>query len=112
MPGWYRDQFVFRISQRGQLATKDAAGVNVDGVIQPFWLRDGRVTVNHPRLAPILFGPRVANRKTKLVRLASGLSEQRKFADLARAAPLHFFLHAGVSDHQLAVVEHVMADQS
>ena len=71
-----------------------------------------RVAVDHHRLAAILRGPVVADRQAELVGLAGGLAVEREVAHLARAAALHLLLHAGVRHHQLAVVEHVMADQA
>ena len=63
------------------------------------------------RRAAVLGRPVVADGQAELVGLAGGLAVQRELAHLAGAAALERLLEAGVGDDQLAVVEHVMADE-
>ena len=70
-----------------------------------------RVSVHDHRAPAILGCPVVANGETKFVRLAGCLAEESKVSNSSRAAALHFLLHAGVCDDQLAIVEHIVADE-
>jgi hypothetical protein len=45
LPGGNRNQFLFGITQGGQLSTEDAARIDVDGAIEPFRFGHRRVAV-------------------------------------------------------------------
>ena len=110
--GWDRDELLLRVAQGGELAAEDAAGVDVDRAVEPVRFGDRRVAVDDHRRAPVFRRPVVAHRQAELVRLAGRLAVQGEVPHLARAAPLHLCLHAGVGNDQLAVIEDVMADQA
>ena len=86
-------------------ATEDAAGIDVDGVVEPERLGHRRVSVDDESLAAIVRRPVVADRQAELIRLAGGLAVEGELANRARAATLHLLLQAGVGDDQLPVVE-------
>ena len=67
------------------------------------------MSIHNRRRAAILGGPVVAHRQTKLVRLASRFSEQRKLAHRARTAALHRLFHARVGNDEFAIIKQVMA---
>ena len=81
------NEFLLGITQRGQLAAKDAAGVDVDRAIQPFGFGHGRVAVHDHRLAAIFRGPVVAHRQTELVGFAGCFAEQREVAHRPEPRP-------------------------
>jgi len=107
-----RNDFFFRIAQRGEFPTKNAASIDVDGAIEPLRLRNRGVAVHDYRRTAIVGGPVVANGQTELVNLAGGLAEQGEVPDFAGAAALHFLLHSGVGDDQAAFVKNIVADES
>ncbi len=105
------DQFALGVAQRGEPAAEDAAGVQADGVVEEARHRHGRVPVDHQRLAPVLLGPRVAHRQAVLVGLPGGVAVEGVRSDPAGGAAVVLLRQAGVADHQLAVVQQVVADQ-
>jgi hypothetical protein len=72
----------------------------------------GGVAVDDDGAAAVLAGPVVADGEAVLVGLAGGLAVQGELADGAGAAALQALGEAGVGDDQLAVVEHVVADEA
>ncbi len=109
--GRHRDQLALGIAQRGEPPAEDAAGVDAERVVLPDRVHHGRVAVDDRGPAAIVLRPRVPHGQPVLVGLAGGLAVQRELADPAGGPPLVRLLQAGVRDHQLAVVEHVVADQ-
>ena len=105
------DELPLRVAEGREPAAEDAAGVDVDGAVEPLRLGDRRVPVDDHRPAPVLAGPVEADRQAELVGLAGRLAEEGEVADLARAPALHLLLHPGVGDDEVAVVEDVVADQ-
>ncbi|CAO0834319.1 hypothetical protein SMICM17S_01117 [Streptomyces microflavus] len=61
--------------------------------------------------AAVVLGPRVAHGQAELVGLAGGVPVQRVRADPARSAAVVLLGQSGVADHQVAAVQHVVADQ-
>ncbi len=108
----HRDQLPLRVPERGEAAAEDAAGVDVDGAVQPLGLGDGRVAVDDHRVPPIFGGPVVADGKAELVRLAGGLAEERELPHPRRTPALQLRLHARMGHHQFASVEDVVAHQA
>ena len=106
------DDLPFRVAQRRQLASEDAAGVDVDGAVHPLRFRNRSVAVHHRRLSAVGRGPVAAHRQPELVGLAGGLAVEGELPHPPRGPSLEGLLEAGVGDHQLAAVEHVMADQA
>ena len=107
-----RHQRQLGIPQRGQLAAEDAAGVDVDGAIEPLGLRHRRVTIHDERLPSVLGGPVVAHREAIGIGLPGGLAVEGKLPHPRRGTPLQTRFHAGMGDDELPVVEHVVADQA
>ena len=107
-----RDELALGIAQGSQAAAEDAAGVDIDRVIQPLGPRHRRVAVDDRRLSVVLGHPVVAHGQAKLVGLARRLAVEGERAHLARAAPLHRFLESGMGDDELAIVEDVVAHQA
>ena len=105
------NQFFFGITQCRELSAENAAGINVDGAVQPFRFGHRRMPINHHRRPAIFSRPIVAHRQSKLVGFAGRLPEQRELPHCARAAPLHGFLHASVGDDELAIIEDIMAHE-
>ena len=112
LEGWHRDQLLLGPAQGRQPAAEHAAGVDVDGAIEPLRLRNGRVSVDHAGTSAVLGRPVVADGQSELVGLAGRFAEQGEVPHLGRPAPLHLRLHAGVRDHEPAVVEDVVADEA
>ena len=79
------DELALGVAQRGQPAAEDAAGVDVDRVVQPLGLGDRRVAVDDRRRAAVLGRPVVADRQAELVGLAGRLAVQREVAHRARS---------------------------
>ena len=52
----------------------------------------------------------MADRQTEFIHLARGLAVEGEIADASGAAALHLLFHSGMRHHQLAVVQHIMAD--
>ena len=107
-----RHELALRVSQRGQLAAEDAAGVDVGRVVQPLGLGDRGMAVDDHGLAAIVGRPVQADRQPELVGLAGRVAVQGELAHGARAAALHLGLEPGMGDDELAVVEHVVADEA
>ena len=105
------NEFLLRIAKCGELAAEHAAGINVDGAVQPFGFGNGSVAVNDRRLPTVVGGPVISDLKTKLIHFAGSLSEQCKVADFAGTAALHLFLHARMSNNETAAIENIVADQ-
>ncbi len=110
--GGDRHELLLRVAEGGELASEDAAGVDVDRTVQPVGLRDRRMTVDDHRLAPVFRRPVEADGQAELVGLAGRLAVEGEIPDLARAPPLHLLIHPGVGDHELAVVEDVVAHEA
>ena len=106
------DEFFLWIAESGELAAVDAAGVNVDGAVEPLGFGNGSVAVYDDGLAAIIAGPVVADGQAEIVNFAGGFAEEGKVANRRGAAALHFLLHAGMSDDETAAIENVMADES
>jgi len=111
LPGWYGYQFPFRIAQRSQLPTKDAASIDIDRAVEPFGFGHRRMAIDHHGRPSVFRRPVVSHRQAKLVDFAGRLTKQRKIPHCRRAAPLHGFLHASVRNDQLAVIQDVMTHQ-
>ncbi len=109
--GRNRHELAFRIAQGRQLAAEDATGVDVDRLVEPLRKRNRRVTVDDGSSAAIILGPVAPNRQAQIVGLARRFTIECKVAHPARGAALHRLFHSGMGDHQLAVVEHIVADQ-
>ncbi len=78
----HRHQLLLGIAQRREPPAEDAAGVDVDGAVEPLGLRHRRVAVHHHRRAAILRRPVVADRQPELV--ASRPSSRRRARSRAR----------------------------
>ena len=104
-------QLFFRIAERGQGAAEDAAGVQVDGVVQPLGPGHGGVAVRDDGFTPVVGGPVVADGQAELVGLAGGLAVQGELTHGAGGAASQVGAHAGVGDDQAALVEHEVAHQ-
>ena len=87
-------QLALRPAQRGQLAAEDAAGVDVDRVVEPFGLRHRRVAVDDGRRPAVVDRPGAADRQPELVGLARRLAVQGELAHAAGAAALVALGHA------------------
>ncbi len=109
--GGHRHELPLRPAQCGQLTAEHAAGVDVRCAVEPFRLGNRRVAVDHCRPAAILGSPIAADGQAELVGLARRFAVKGELPHLARAAPLHLLFHAGMGDHQLPVVQYIMADQ-
>ena len=70
-----------------------------------------RVTVDDRSAAPVILGPVAANGQPQVVGLAGCFAVECEVAHPARGAALHRLFHSGVGDHELAVVEYVVAHQ-
>ena len=81
------DELLFRPAKCRQPSSEDAAGVDVDGSVQPVRFDDGGVTVGHRRAPPILGGPIRPNRKAVLIGLTGRLAVERELPNAARARP-------------------------
>jgi hypothetical protein len=99
------------VAEGGEGSAVDAAGVDADRSVEPLGLGDRGVAVHDDRPAAVLAGPVVADGEAVLVGLAGGLAVEGELADGTGAAALQALLEAGVGDHELAVVEHVVADE-
>ena len=110
--GRHRHQLTLGIAQGGQPPAEHAPGVDADGPVQPLRLGDGRVAVDDHRRAAVVLRPGITNGQAVFVRLPGRVAVEGKVPHLARAASLHVGGQAGVRDDQLAVVEHVVADQA
>jgi len=106
------DEFPFRITEGGETTAEDAAGVDVDRAVKPFGFGDWCVAVDDHGLAAVFGGPVVAHGEAEFIGFAGGFAVEGEFADGAGAPSLHAFLHAGVSDDELAVIEHVVTDET
>ena len=106
-----RDELLFRVAECGESATEHAAGVDADGPVEPDGLGDGRVAVDDGGPAPVVLGPRVPHREPVLVGLSGGVAVEGEGAHRARGPALHVLGQSGVGDHQVALVQHVVADQ-
>ena len=71
------------MTKRREMFIKDAACVDVDGVVQPERFRHRRVPIDDQGFAAVVRSPVIANGQAELIRLACGLTEQRKLADCA-----------------------------
>ncbi len=106
------DDILFGIAQGRQLAAEDAAGVDVQCMVQPFDLRHRGVPVDQHGLAAIVAGPVMADRQAEFIDLAGGLAIHGEAADARRAAADIMFLQAGVGYGQSAAVEDIVAHQA
>ena len=79
----HRNQLLFRISQRGQLAAEHATSIDTDRAVQPFGFGHGRVSVNHDRFARDIRRPSCTDRQTKLVSLARSFTVQGEVSHLS-----------------------------
>ena len=68
--------------------------------------------VDNRGTATVFGRPVIANWQAELVRLARGLAIEGEVPDPAGSAPLHLLAQPGVRDHELAVVQHIVADQA
>src|SRR5207245_926702 len=100
------------IAQRGELTAEDTASIDIDGVIEPFWLGHGSMTINNHSAATILCCPVVAYGQAKFVGFASCLAIEGKLTYGARGTALHGLFHASMCNHQFAIVQHAMADET
>ena len=107
-----RDGYEFQlgIAQGRQFAAKDAAGVDVDRVVDPLRPRHRGVSIDDAGAAPVLGRPIAAHRQAKFVLLAGRVPVQGKRPHGPRGATGHFLLHAGVRHHQRTLVEDIVAD--
>jgi hypothetical protein len=112
LPRRNRHQLAFGITKRREFPAKYATRVDVDRPVQPLGLRNRSVTVDYYRSTAILGSPVASHREAKLIRFTCCLPIQREIADLSRPTALHLFLHPSVSNHELAVVEHIMAHKA
>ena len=111
LPGRNGYQFPLRVAQRSQLSPEDAAGINIDRTVQPFRFRHRRVAIDHHGRAAIFRRPIISHWQAKFIGFAGRFAEQRKIAHRPGTTALHGLLHARVGNHQLAVVQDVVADQ-
>ncbi len=105
------DQLSFRPAKGGQLAAKDAAGVDAEGVVDPLRLEHGGVAVDHGRFAAIVGGPVGADRQAERVDFTGGLAVEGELAHRAGATADHLGLETGMRDRQATAVEPEMAAQ-
>jgi hypothetical protein len=70
------------------------------------------VPIYHHCWPAIVGCPVVTDRQSEFVDFTCGFAEQRKIANFARPAPLHFVFHSRVCHYQLAAIKNIMADQS
>ena len=62
-------------------------------------------------LTPVFRRPVKPDWQTELVSLAGSLSVEGKVPNLTGAPPLHLLFHPGMGDHELAVVEDIVAHE-
>ena len=107
--GWDGDQLPLRVAQGGEGAAEGAAGVDVDGAVDPLWLRHGRVAVHDRRPATVSRSPVVPDGQAELVRLPGRLPEEGEVPHPARGPALKRLFQPGVGDYQVAAVQDVVA---
>jgi hypothetical protein len=78
-----RDEFLFGIAESCEPAAEDAAGVDVNGAIEPFGFGNGSVTVDDHRGTAIVSRPVVADGEAEFVDFAGGFAEESEVADFA-----------------------------
>src|SRR5207249_5412974 len=105
------DELLLRVAECGERAAEHTARVDIDRVVEPLGLADGRVPVNDHCGTAVVSGPVQADGKPELVGLAGRVSVEGELAHPARGAPGVLGLHPAMGDDELAVVEHVVADQ-
>ena len=109
--GRHGDEIHLGVAQGGEAAAERAAGVDVDGAVDPTRLRHGRVPVDDAGLPAVLRGPVVTDHHPELVRLAGGLAEEGEVPHPARRPALEPLLQARVGDHETPPVQDVVADE-
>ena len=107
----YGDQFFLGVTQGGKLPPENAAGIDVDGAVEPLGLRYGGMAVDHPCLPTVFRRPVVADRQPVFIRLPGRFPVGAEGPDGPGAPALHLFAQSGVGHYQFAVVEYVVTDQ-
>ena len=109
--GGHGDQLALGPAERRELAAEHAAGVDVDGVVDPLGLGHRGVAIDHRGLAAILGGPVEADGEAESVDFAAGFAIKRELAHGARTAADQLLLETGMGDGEAAAGEPVMAAQ-
>jgi len=104
--------FVFRVTESGEIAAKDATGVDVDGAIEPARIADRSVAIDDEGLATVVGGPVETHGETVFIFLAGGVSVEAHFANGPGAASDHFFFDSGVGHDEAALVEDKVGDEA
>jgi hypothetical protein len=71
-----RDHFLFRITKRCELASKNTPCIDIDRSIESLRLGDGSVSVNHHRTTAIFGCPVVTNGQTVFIGFTCRLSKE------------------------------------
>ena len=109
--GRHAQHLALGVAQGRELAAEAAAGVDVEGAVEPLGLQHRDVAVHHRGGAAVVQGPVGPHRQAELVDLAGGLAVEGEGADRPRGAPLVGLFQAGVGDHEAPLVQHVVGHQ-
>ena len=85
--GGHGHQLALGVAQGGEAAAEHAAGIEVDGVVEPFGIGHGRVAKGNHGPAPVLAGPFVAHGQAEFVHFAGAFAKQREGPYSPRQAP-------------------------
>ncbi len=109
--GRHRDEFSLGPPQGGEGASEHAAGVDADRAVHPGRGRYRGMAVDDRSTAPVVVGPRVADRQSELVGLAGRVAVEGERPDGSRRSTVHRLGQAGVGDDERTAVEHGVTDQ-